>query len=751
MHGPRRSLLDREVGRASCSRGARLRPRPLAAKPTMRWANGVPSETWINEQGTAAAAQLAAGELKGADAARALLHRHLHPSSFSVTVNHSMPVADLAQWLEGFGRAVQLLGQTLDSLRKEIEMQLRRADKKRIEKAVNAIRARIEACKSEMRTQRKATIATLQAAQAEQIATVTAAAGEFNRRRQLATKWRQLCLARLTRACGRHTTVLRAAEQLNELVQIAKAGSHPSGDLRVVADAICTSARRLATSLLNESGPLVIVELLVQDARDLPDDASEKEAKSLPLYKLLPLHASDEQIALADTMVLSCPAQVVSLASLSQDEGGSVLYVPLTNGPSHGMAAILRLERPKPPKKAVAKPPAPEKPPPPPPPPKDDGEEEEEDDDDDDGFEQVDEKGRVVGSQSNLLAAAKAMEEEEAEPDADDAVKGPVFTEEVMSDLEDLAPIFSLALSSCFASASQSLHFELNAALGLLPTRLAPIGPPSQNPDTILLEIGTVAVGWCEDARSLVNATSCCLLLCEKAPANHNLTTIVGELSGGWTIVQARGSMPAGAEATPDEMRMTLTTSSEDSTTLYAVGKGVIVPVEGAAPPPPPPPAVGGMPEAIAEEDEEEEEEDEEAEEAAEEKASNESLQLDSFEEGVDLIRLGDEREPRTPEQIGAIACHQAATTRKAINITDIGCSKLIGPAGLSGVSLLALPLTGSNAELLGVYLCWAYNTFSTEQVSLLRQTLTVGALAIENALLRHEKCVAAAHRPPST
>ena len=87
----------------------------------------------------------------------------------------------------------------------------------------------------------------------------------------------------------------------------------------------------------------------------------------------------------------------------------------------------------------------------------------------------------------------------------------------------------------------------------------------------------------------------------------------------------------------------------------------------------------------------------------------------------------------------------------KAINITDIGCSKLIGPAGLSGVSLLALPLTGSNAELLGVYLCWAYNTFSTEQVSLLRQTLTVGALAIENALLRHEKCVAAAHRPPST
>ena len=62
----------------------------------------------------------------------------------------------------------------------------------------------------------------------------------------------------------------------------------------------------------------------------------------------------------------------------------------------------------------------------------------------------------------------------------------------------------------------------------------------------------------------------------------------------------------------------------------------------------------------------------------------------------------------------------------KAINITDIGCS-VTGPAGLSGVSLLALPLTGSNAELLGVYLCWAYNTFSTEQVSLRRQTLTVG------------------------
>ena len=125
-----------------------------------------------------------------------------------------------------------------------------------------------------------------------------------------------------------------------------------------------------------------------------------------------------------------------------------------------------------------------------------------------------------------------------------------------MSDLEDLAPVFSLALSSCFASASQSLHFELNAALGLLPARLAPIGPPSQNPDTILLEIGTVAVGWCEDARSLVNATSCCLLLCEKAPANHNLTPIVGELSGGWTIVQARGSMRRGG-ATTDEMRMT--------------------------------------------------------------------------------------------------------------------------------------------------------------------------------------------------
>ena len=55
------------------------------------------------------------------------------------------------------------------------------------------------------------------------------------------------------------------------------------------------------------------------------------------------------------------------------------------------------------------------------------------------------------------------------------------------------------------------------------------------------------------------------------------------------------------------------------------------------------------MPEAIAEEDEEEEEEDdEEGEEGEEEeKGSNESLQLDSFEEGVDLIRH-DEREPRT-------------------------------------------------------------------------------------------------------
>ena len=142
------------------------------------------------------------------------------------------------------------------------------------------------------------------------------------------------------------------------------------------------------------------------------------------------------------------------------------------------------------------------------------GEEEEDDDDDGDGGDgdgdsEADDKVAAVDAWRGSAGVAKRL-------------RGG-FTAGQLRDLQGAAPLFALALSSCFAAASAAIDVKHNEALVTIPASLQPtelsrsnasVGPLDRT--SIVEELRSVCLGASERARSLIHAYSCCLLLCNQ-------------------------------------------------------------------------------------------------------------------------------------------------------------------------------------------------------------------------------------------
>ena len=188
-------------------------------------------------QRTAEETALITGQLSGARTCQALLQGDLKPPAFGRCAAN-MPSELLPEWLDGFGKCVALLGETIASLHGQIEVQQKRSDKAAWGAVLGAIRGRLKTIKAELGPLREAARASAQSTQSAVLELVGSATDEFARRRGVAARWKRLAYGALRLACGRRALLLTAMRDLNALCAMTKDGcAHLSA-----APTLCTIA-----------------------------------------------------------------------------------------------------------------------------------------------------------------------------------------------------------------------------------------------------------------------------------------------------------------------------------------------------------------------------------------------------------------------------------------------------------------------------------------------------------------------------
>jgi hypothetical protein len=354
------------------------------------------------------------------------------------------------------------------------------------------------ALRNELEPLRASSLATIQHTHAELHVRVQKATDEFARRRRTARRWRRLALGALQHACARLSALVSASELLNDLAQVPREGPHAAPDLRSVSEAICSLGQQLA-------GGCYEAALYVQDTRSISVDVHVEEARTmsqeLRLYRLLPPHPSAEELGAAQELVLSCPACHVPLDSLvgaallsglssvgvdapadapGYDEAAdctpglppppSVLHVPLSDGPRHGVAAVLRLARPHDLSRRFLPRGTPGRP---------ESEDEDAEAEGEDGEDDGEDEGGGGGAASSARRGKPRGR------------FGPLAVLQV----EAMAPLCALALSSCFATASSALNEQLTGTLGAVAERAQPTE----------LSIATHGAGYTANDTNLIN------------------------------------------------------------------------------------------------------------------------------------------------------------------------------------------------------------------------------------------------------
>ena len=208
---------------------------------------------------TAVEQALASGHLSGARVCQMLLQGEMSAASFGRALA-AMPMEYLPFWLDGFGRCVALLGETIAQLKKQIDVQLKRNNKQALALVVRQARAKLAEARADLLAARADVTRDLAEARADIEGLVSKGGEELARRSRVAVNWKRLALAGLLQPRRRHTRLLRLISHLDDLATLTTRGPSPLGDLRSVAHEVCTAAQQMAGGCLEAT-------LYVLDAR----------------------------------------------------------------------------------------------------------------------------------------------------------------------------------------------------------------------------------------------------------------------------------------------------------------------------------------------------------------------------------------------------------------------------------------------------------------------------------------------------